>query len=165
MKASPGTLYRVIETRKTRHWYFFSPPSSNSCIFYGFYLLGLFNLRVEFSKIYKNIKIWFENTKSWFLAWKFKLFSKTWYLNILENYLFFAQIFKFRTLNFSKNWIFGHNLRFSNSVYKQKGMNIFTMFENFSKCRIWIFQFWHFLSIFVLLKLLEFLYHFWPLKM
>ena len=28
----------------------------------------------------------------------------------------------------------------------------FTMFENHSKCRIWIFQFWHFPPIFVLLK-------------
>ena len=28
-----------------------------------------------------------------------------------------------------------------------------TLFENHPKCRIWIFQFWHFSSIFVLLKL------------
>ena len=28
-----------------------------------------------------------------------------------------------------------------------------TMFENYSKCRIWIFEFWHFQPIFVLLKL------------
>ena len=27
-----------------------------------------------------------------------------------------------------------------------------TLFENHQKCRIWIFQFWHFLPIFVLLK-------------
>ena len=26
------------------------------------------------------------------------------------------------------------------------------MFENYSKCRIWTFQFWHFPTIFVLLK-------------
>ena len=29
----------------------------------------------------------------------------------------------------------------------------YTLFENNSKCRIWIFQFWHFLPIFDLLKL------------
>ena len=28
-----------------------------------------------------------------------------------------------------------------------------TLFENYSKCRIWIFEFWHFSPIFVLLKL------------
>ena len=28
----------------------------------------------------------------------------------------------------------------------------FTLFENYSKCRIWIFEFWHFPPIFVLLK-------------
>ena len=27
-----------------------------------------------------------------------------------------------------------------------------TVFENYSKCRIWIFQFWHFLPIFCLIK-------------
>ena len=32
--------------------------------------------------------------------------------------LFLAQKFKFRILNFSENLIFGHNFRFSNSVYK-----------------------------------------------
>ena len=30
--------------------------------------------------------------------------------------------------------------------------NILTLFENYSKCRIWIFEFWHFPPIFVLLK-------------
>ena len=28
----------------------------------------------------------------------------------------------------------------------------FTLFKNYSKCRIWIFQFWHFPPIFVVLK-------------
>ena len=38
----------------------------------------------------------------------FKIFSK--------NHCFYAQKFKVRILNFSENWIFGHNLRFSYSV-------------------------------------------------
>ena len=33
-----------------------------------------------------------------------------------KNHCFYAQKFKFRILNFSENWIFGHNLRFSDSV-------------------------------------------------
>ena len=43
---------------------------------------------------------------------------------------------------------------FHHEVLRKLNKNsIFTLFENYSKCRIWIFEFWHFSPIFVLLKL------------
>ena len=36
---------------------------------------------------------------------------------------------------------------------KEESFGKNTLFENYSKCRIWIFEFWHFPPIFVLLKL------------
>ena len=43
---------------------------------------------------------------------------------------------------------------FSNSVTLFKNIfNIVTVFKNYSKCRIWLFQFWHFPPIFVQLSI------------
>ena len=43
---------------------------------------------------------------------------------------------------------------FHHEVLRKLNKNsIFTLFENYSKCRIWIFEIWHFPPIFVLLKL------------
>ena len=38
-------------------------------------------------------------------------------------------------------------------IEKNQINHLLTLFENYSKCRNWIFQFWHFPPIFVLLKL------------
>ena len=37
-------------------------------------------------------------------------------------------------------------------IKKGRTLDLLTLFENCSKCRIWIFEFWHFPPIFVLLK-------------
>ena len=50
------------------------------------------------------------------LAWKFKLYRKILRLKIIKKHCFIPQTLKFTILTFSKNWIFGHNFRFSNSV-------------------------------------------------
>ena len=50
------------------------------------------------------------------LAWKFKLYRKILRLKIIKKHCFKPQTLKFTILTFSKNWIFGHNFRFSNSV-------------------------------------------------
>ena len=42
------------------------------------------------------------------------------------------------------------HILFYTNVYQKRA---FTLFENYSKCRIWIFEFWHFPPIFVVPKL------------
>ena len=46
-----------------------------------------------------------------------------------------------------------YRIQFSKNNFIARSQVIRTMFENHPKCRIWIFQFWHFPPIFVLLKL------------
>ena len=45
------------------------------------------------------------------------------------------------------------NIEFLDNILTFRIVCLPTLFENYSKCRIWIFEFWHFLPIFVLLTL------------
>ena len=47
----------------------------------------------------------------------------------------------------------GTNLECRDDKQTQTDSQVSTLFENYSKCRIWIFEFWDFPPIFVLLKL------------
>ena len=60
----------------------------------------------------------------------------------------------------SRNWAIQPNLLLGPIEHSGQKPHFFktfkklvSMFENYSKCRIWILQFWHFPPIFVLLKL------------
>ena len=77
--------------------------------------------------------------------------------HIHENFTFYKDLFNMVFWNKhskKKNRGLDFNEVSSLSLKKNHDLLKNTLFENYSKCRIWIFEFWHFPPIFVLLKLI-----------
>ena len=101
-----------------------------------------------------NVAGWITRREKW-LIWppKESLVVNIWLCPIAE--IFCCLEKRWTPPNWRDNWrIFDHIWRLETHKTKSKWCSTHTtVFENYSKCRIWIFQFWHFPPIFVLLNL------------
>ena len=104
--------------------------------------------RKSFFQTKKKIFFQFSINKN---AGKFTLEFFVFFISILEDFFRICQI-EDGSENFT-NFSSLLMIYFCHFCFKLKNFHKLTVFENHPKCRIWVFQFWHFSPIFVLLKL------------